>query len=318
MQRSIGRIGPLYSPSGTRSRGDPAATRRELNHIAPMLYKTIIAAFVVASGDALRIDGLKTRRAVIGTAASALSLAPLAAFAEQEKLKKASDAEIYARADDGKLKADKVLTLLSIQRLLACSTPAPATPCVASLLLFIARLYPSQAIERTKAGDLADGSSANCEELDALISVDRKAVDSEKKAGEDPKTREKLQAQINRLDGLRKDKGCASAGANLKQAGDFDVYLRADEGSLNSARVLQRAREGKLVDGTGASLNELSRIISIDKKAIQLEKEKIEALGEKASKEDKKTLEVSEKAIETQVKRLENLRRQKRLDKDTV
>jgi len=179
-------------------------------------------------------------------------------------------------------------------------------------------LYPSQAIERTKSGDLADGSSANCEELDALISVDRKAVDSEKKAGEDPKTREKLQVQINKLDGLRKEKGCASAGANLKQAGDFDVYLRADEGSLNSARVIQRAREGKLVDGTGASLNELSRIISIDKKAMQLEKEKIEALGEKASKEDKKALLESEKVIEAQVKRLENVRRQKRLDKDEV
>ena len=104
-----------------------------------MLYKTIIAAFVVASGDALRIDGLNTRRAVIGTAASALSLAPLAAFAEEEeKLKKAGDAAIYARADDGKLKAATVRTLLSIQRLLACSTLAPATPCVASLLLFIA------------------------------------------------------------------------------------------------------------------------------------------------------------------------------------
>ena len=27
-----------------------------------MLYKTLIAAFVVSSGDALRIDGLNTRR----------------------------------------------------------------------------------------------------------------------------------------------------------------------------------------------------------------------------------------------------------------
>ena len=108
--------------------------RRELNEIAPMLSKTIIAAFVVASGDALHVDRLKTRRAVIGTAASALSLAPLATFAE---LKKASDAEIYARADAGKLKAAKVLTLLSIQRCLACSTLGPATPCVASLFFLL-------------------------------------------------------------------------------------------------------------------------------------------------------------------------------------
>jgi hypothetical protein len=47
-----------------------------------MLYKTLVAAFVVSSGDALRIDGLNSRRAAITSAASALSLVPLAAFAE--------------------------------------------------------------------------------------------------------------------------------------------------------------------------------------------------------------------------------------------
>ena len=285
-------------------------------HGAPMLHKTLVAAFVVASGDALRIDGLSNRRAVVGTAASALSLVPLAAFAEPEELKKASDAEIYARADIGKLTKAKVRTLLSIQWRLACSTLAPATPCVASLLIFNASLYPSQAIERTKAGDLADGSSASCDELDALISVDRKAVDAEKKAGEEPEVKEKLQAQINKLDGRRKEKGCASAGANLKKASDFEVYARADEGSLISARVVERAKAGRLVDGSGASLNELSRIISVDKKAIKLERERIEALGGLASMQDKKKLEASEKIIEAQVMRLENVRRQKRLEKD--
>ena len=54
-----------------------------------MLYKTLVAAFVVSSGDALRIDGVNTRRAAIASAASALSLVPLAAFAE---LKQAGDA----------------------------------------------------------------------------------------------------------------------------------------------------------------------------------------------------------------------------------
>jgi hypothetical protein len=152
-----------------------------------MLHKTLVAAFVVASGDALRIDGLSNRRAVVGTAASALSLVPLAAFAEPEELKKASDAEIYARAD---------------------------------------------------------------------------------------------------------------------------------EGSLISARVVERAKAGRLVDGSGASLNELSRIISVDKKAIKLERERIEALGGLASMQDKKKLEASEKIIEAQVMRLENVRRQKRLEKD--
>ena len=86
---------------------------KETNSVAlAMLYKTIIAALVVSSGDALRLDGvLNTRRAAIGTAASALSLVPLAAFAE---LKKAGDAEIYKRADDGKLNAARVRPLISI------------------------------------------------------------------------------------------------------------------------------------------------------------------------------------------------------------
>ena len=77
-----------------------------------MLYKTIVAAFVVSSGDALRIEGLNTRRAAVASAASALSLVPLAAFAE---LKQAGDADIYKRADEGKLNAARVRTLLSTQ-----------------------------------------------------------------------------------------------------------------------------------------------------------------------------------------------------------
>ena len=76
-----------------------------------MLYKTLVAAFVVSSGDALRIDGLNTRRAAVSAAASAVSLVPLAAFAE---LKKAGDADIYARADAGKLNAARVRPLVSI------------------------------------------------------------------------------------------------------------------------------------------------------------------------------------------------------------
>lgn len=170
-------------------------------------------------------------------------------------------------------------------------------------------------IERAKTGDLADGSSANCDELDSLIAVDRKAL---KESGVEPAVKDKVQDQINKLDSRRKDKGCTTATTNLKQAGDFDVYERADAGALDSARVIERAREGKLVDGAGASLKELSKIIAVDKKAIMLEKAKLEALGDKASKDDKKNLEASEKAIATQITKLENLRRQKRVDKDEV
>ena len=76
-----------------------------------MLYKTLIAAFCISSGDALRIDGLNTRRSAVTSAAAAISLVPLAAFAE---LKKAGDADIYARADAGKLNAARVRPLVSI------------------------------------------------------------------------------------------------------------------------------------------------------------------------------------------------------------
>ena len=135
-------------------------------------------------------------------------------------------------------------------------------------------------------------------------------MEAERKAGDDPKTREQLRLQIEKLDKLRAEKGCETASANLKQVSDFDVYKRADEGDLNMARVIERAKQGKLVDGSGASINELSRIIAVDKKAIKLEKER---LGENASREELKQIEETEKAIEAQVKKLELLRRQKRL-----
>ena len=93
---------------GSHPRG---VTARSPNlNAEPMLYKSLIAAFVVSSGDALRIDGLSGRRSVVTSAAAAASLVPLAAFAE---LKKAGDAEIYKRADEGKLNAARVSTATS-------------------------------------------------------------------------------------------------------------------------------------------------------------------------------------------------------------
>ena len=231
-----------------------------------MLYKTLIAAFCISSGDALRIDGLNTRRSAVTSAAAAISLVPLAAFAE---LKKAGDADVYARADAGKLNA-------------------------------------ARTIERAKTGDLVDGSSANCNELDKLIAVDREALEYEKEkldalGGKDAAQKatvadveKKLQTQIDKLKVIRKDKGCGSAGANLKQGGDFEVYKRADEGVLSSARVIQRAKDGKLVDGSGASCDELAKIIAIDQKAVKFEKDKIEAQGAKADPAEKKTVAEAE------------------------
>lgn len=117
------------------------------------------------------------------------------------------------------------------------------------------QLNAARAIERAKVGDLADGSSATCSELDALIAVDREAIEFEKEkvaALSDPKqakvvrqTADKLQKQVDKLKAVRKNKGCDSAGANLKQASDFDVYKRADEGTLTSARVIERAKKAR-------------------------------------------------------------------------
>eukprot|EP00964_Phaeocystis_antarctica_P102997 scaffold68303_cov48-Phaeocystis_antarctica.AAC.1 len=242
-----------------------------------MLYKTLVAAFVVSSGDALRIDGLNTRRAAIASAASALSLVPLAAFAE---LKQAGDAEIYERAREGKLNAARV-------------RPPPIS------IVGAAGLLGHPVIERTKTNDLVDGSSASCDELDKLIAVDREAIEYELETIEamaDGSQKDKvkgyadrIQAQVDKLKGTRKAKGCATAGDNLKQKSDFDVYKRADQGTLNSARVIQRAKDGELVDGSGATCEELTKIIAVDKKAVQFEKDKLEAQGNTADPLDRMT-----------------------------
>merc|ERR1719163_321731 len=237
----------------------------------------IAAALLVSSGEALNLNtAAMGRRAAVAKAAS-LVAAP--AFA----LVRAEDAAIYERADKGKLNA-------------------------------------ARAIERAKQGDLVDGSSATCAELDALIAVDREAVEFEKDKVDAPfgsdkakvqATEDKLQAQIDKLKKIRKEKGCETAGANLKQATDFEVYKRADEGVLNSARVIERAKAGKLVDGSGATCSELEKIIAVDKKAVQFEKDKLEAMGSKADPKDKKTVAEAEKAIEKQIKKLESLQKTK-------
>ena len=91
-----------------------------------MLYKVIAAALLVSSGEALKIGAGVSRRAALGKAAVLAPLIAAPAFAE---LKRPEDAAIYKRADEGKLNA-------------------------------------ARAIERAKAGDLVDGSSATCAELD--------------------------------------------------------------------------------------------------------------------------------------------------------
>merc|ERR1711988_289508 len=162
-----------------------------------------------------------------------------------------------------------------------------------------------------------------CAELDALIDVDREAIEFEKQklegrflesrgnAGKVQDVKEKLENQLVNLKKIRADKGCSTAQANLKQATDFEVYKRADKDILNSARVIDRARSGKLVDGSGATCAQLEKIITTDKKAVQFEKDKLEAMGSKADPKDKKTVEEAEKAIEKQLVKLAGLQKSK-------
>jgi len=185
------------------------------------------------------------------------------------------------------------------------------------------KLNAARAIERAKTGDLVDGSSATCAELDALIEVDREAIDFEKQklegrfiesrgnVGKVQDTKTKLEDQLVNLKKIRADKGCSTAQANLKQATDFEVYKRADSDSLNAARVIDRARSGKLVDGSGATCSELEKIIAVDKKAVQFEKDKLEAMGAKADPKEKKIVAEAEAAISKQVDRLTKLKASK-------
>lgn len=241
-----------------------------------MLYRIAALAAFLVSADALKIGAGMTRRTAVAKVASLAAVAPLAAFAD---LKKAGDAEIYANADANKLNA-------------------------------------ARAIERTKTGDLVDGSSATCQELDRLIKVDREAIEFEKEKidarfGNDKDkvqaVEDKLQAQVDKLKKIRKDKGCSTATANLKQATDAEVYKRADEGILNSARVIERAKAGKLVDGSGATCGELQKLIDVDAKAVKFEKDKLEAMGSKADPKDKAIVDKAEKTIEAQIVKLKKL-----------
>ena len=159
-----------------------------------------------------------------------------------------------------------------------------------------------------------------CSQLDAILEVDREAIEFEKDkigarfGGDKSKVQETadtLQSQVDRLKKIRKEKGCKTAGANLKQASDFEVYKRADEGVLNSARVIERAKAGTLVDGSSATCAELDKLIAVDKEAVQFEKDKLEAMGGKADPASVKIVADAEKAIEAQVKKLAGLQKSK-------
>ena len=101
-----------------------------------------------------------------------------------------------------------------------------------------------------------------------------------------------------------------AAFAEYKQASEAEVYGRADAGKLNAARVIERAKTGKLVDGSSATCSELEKIIRVDKEAIQFEKDKLEAMPNDPAQ--KKVVADAEKAIEAQIVKLNNKRQEKK------
>ena len=68
--------------------------------------------------------------------------------------------------------------------------------------------------------------------------------------------------------------------------------------------MIQRAKDGELVDGSSATCAELEKIITVDKKAVKFEKDKLEAMGDKAKPADVKSVAEAEKAIEAQLVKL--------------
>jgi len=98
----------------------------------------------------------------------------------------------------------------------------------------------------------------------------------------------------------------------IKQASDAAVYDRADEGSLTSARVNQRAETNQMVVGKGATCTELEAIIAVDKQAIRFDQDKLEALAQYAKgtpdyEEQRQTVADIEAKIEMQVKKLSEI-----------
>jgi len=242
-----------------------------------MLGRLVACALLVASSDALKVCPALTRRGLVTKAiAASVTLSPLASGAE---LKQASDGPVYKRADDGELNTARV-------------------------------------IERAKTGELVEGASASCSQLERLIAIDRQAaqfevaklkelkLDKSKDARDQEQivreTEAKIEVQVKKLESLKAGKKCLE---------DESIYKRADEGKLNAARVIERAKAGDLVSGEGATCKELDAIIQIDKDAIEFERDKLEALeyygtGQGEKETQLKIVADAEKAIETQVEKL--------------
>ena len=112
-----------------------------------------------------------------------------------------------------------------------------------------------------------------------------------------------IKNQVAKLEGLKEGKECLP---------DEAIYKRADEGKLNAARVIERAKEGTLVRGEGATCKQLDALLQIDRDSIEFEKDKLEALEYYAGKDgeiQKKIVAEAESAIQKQLDRLEGFKK---------
>ena len=98
----------------------------------------------------------------------------------------------------------------------------------------------------------------------------------------------------------------------LKQAGDADVYIRADQGKLTNKGAIERASKGQLVDGSTATCTELNQIMDVDRASLKIEKNLLQFMKDPA--EIKKVQDV-EQALEKQIERLDGILEKKKTTK---
>ena len=145
-------------------------------------------------------------------------------------------------------------------------------------------------------------SLPQCDELDKLIAVDRETelvFESMSKLdlmGADEKktakaTKERLQAQVKRLQQKKQEKGCSASAAIDAEA----IQARIRQGQLKEENVILRAKQDEMfidnADKMKTTCKELKDILSVDDKAmIRLDQEakelkkkakELEAAGDK-------------------------------------
>lgn len=283
------------------------------------VLKSSLLVLSLALGNALKVGPSVARRVVVAKAAACgTTLIPFAIFAED------LEAELYKRADEGTLNAARAIERAEKDEL---AEGLGATCAELDALIAVDREAIS--FEKEKLAAISEAQDAR----ETTAKAGTRRAEAKKKA-DIKNTANKLQLQVDRLKAVRKNKGCASA--NLQQGSDFDVYKRADEGQLTypsisltwtgvsvlivpslthtvdrAARVIERAKKGELVNGSGASCKELERIIAVDKKAVKFERDTLDALGSSADPKTKASVQEAEDAISKQIQKLESLKSNK-------